>query len=79
MQEKSAQGVRGHILYHPFRCTHFFRVYHDEGFTDYEIVAEDIEVTIEDGSISLYTGDEESPKLESPKIDFNSQVLGRKS
>ena len=61
MIEKPANGVRGFFLYDPFEDQHFFRVYGEvdpktgrKSFTDYKVLAEDIEVTIESTGLSLY-------------------------
>lgn len=70
-KEKSAQNKRGFLLYSPFKGTHFFRIYEDENFTDYDIFAEEIEIQILGDWISLYTSDENN------KVDFSTRVLGK--
>lgn len=79
MKETPAEKVRGFFLYNPFTKRHFFRVYGEtdpvtgrKSFTDYKVCAEDIEVTIEAGGLSLYEGDEEKNRL-----DWSSKVLGK--
>jgi len=77
MTEKPAEGVRGFFLYSPVTKQHFFRVYDNsdptkDTFTDYKVCAEDIEVTLECSSLSLYEGDEDKNRL-----DWSSRVLGR--
>lgn len=61
MVEKPAEGVKGFLLYDPHRDKYFFRVYGDvdpetgrKKFTDYEIYAEEIAVTIESRYVSLF-------------------------
>lgn len=84
MTEKPAKQVRGFFLYSPLTERHFFRIYGEKDpvtgrkpFTDYKVCAEDIEVTIEAGGLSLYeveNGDEEKNRL-----DWSSTVLGKNS
>lgn len=57
MEEKSAFGVKGFILYNVFDHSYFFRVYDEEkNFEDYDLAAEDIMVTICDSSLVLSNG-----------------------
>ncbi len=73
MIEKPAKNVRGFFLYNPFTKKHFFRVYDEKDkrkFTDYKVCAEDIEVTIHAGGLSLYEG-------ESNRLDWSSEALGK--
>jgi MoaA/NifB/PqqE/SkfB family radical SAM enzyme len=78
--ERPAENVRGFLLYSPLSKKHFFRIYGPvdpetgrKTFTDYRLNAEDIEVTIHAGGLSLY----ENPDGEH-RLDWSSQVLGRK-
>jgi hypothetical protein len=77
IKEKSAKGIKGHLLYSPFGnervIRYFFRIYHDNGdFTDYDIKAEEIEVTLDGKWISLYESDGGNHYL-----DWSSKTLGR--
>lgn len=57
MEEKSAFGVKGFILYNVFDHSYFFRVYDEEkNFEDYDLAAEDIQVVICDSSLVLSNG-----------------------
>lgn len=59
--EEDAKGKTGFLLYNPFTEKHFFRIYHPTNkriYTDYRLSAEDIEVTILAGSLSLYKNKE---------------------
>lgn len=72
--EKSAKGVKGFLLYNPFTKKHFFRVYDHKDksiFTDYDLIAEDIEIELISDFNSLYEG-------ERNKLDYSSKVLGKK-
>lgn len=74
MSEKSAKGVNGCLLYSPYTMNYFFRVYDKDSpgkYEDYDIHAEDINVTITDVSISLYRGKTRGI------LDFSSRVLRR--
>ena len=52
--EKPAEGVTGHFLYDHGKDKFFFRVYEeDKSFTDYELHADDIKVTIVSRNLSL--------------------------
>lgn len=84
MIEKSAENVRGFFLYNPFDKRHFFRVYGDvdpetgrKSFTDYKVRAEDIEVTIHAGGLSLYESEPADPESVSNKLDWSSEALGK--
>jgi hypothetical protein len=60
MKEKSAKGVKGYLLYSPFDKRHIFRVYDEKNkgqFTDYQIIAEDIEIKINSDYYSLINKD----------------------
>lgn len=74
MIEKSAKGIKGFLLYNAFRQEYFFRIYDPEvkgKFTDYEIDAEDIDVTIDSSAISLYESESGN------HLSWSSQTLGR--
>jgi len=73
MSETNAKGVKGFILYSPFKEKHyFFRVYKEDGyFLDYDLNCEELAITIDSDFYSLYDID---GKL---KLDFSSEVLGR--
>ena len=73
--EKDAKGKTGFLLYSPLTGKHFFRIYHATNkriYTDYNLSAEDIEVTILAGGLSLYENKEGDNRL-----DWSSKVLGR--
>lgn len=75
--ETSAKGKRGFLLYNPFTGKHFFRIYESDDkrkFTDYKVCAEDIEIEILAGGLSLYKSDNED---ERSRLDWSSKVLGR--
>lgn len=75
MNEKTAKGTKGFILYSPFgdKERYFFRIYKEDGtFEDYDLKCEELEVTIESDFYSLY--DMEGKKF----LDFSSEVLGTK-
>ena len=83
MTEKPAKDVRGFLLYNPFTKKHFFRVYGEvdiatghKTFIDYKVCAEDIEVTIHEGGLSLY---EDEDRYANNRLDWSSRVLGPKS
>lgn len=74
MTEKPALGQQGFLLYSPFTHKHFFRVYdpHDKSkFKDYDLCAEDIQVTITDRFTTLYHDGEDG------RLDYSRRVLGR--
>lgn len=71
-KEKSAQNKQGFLLYSPSKGTHFFRIYEDENFIDYDLFAEEIEIQILGDWISLYTSDENN------KVDFSTKALGKR-
>lgn len=71
-EEKPAKNKRGFILYSPYKKTHFFRVYEGENFTDYDLLAEEIEIQILGDWTSLYTSNENN------KLDFSSKTLGKR-
>jgi hypothetical protein len=76
-KEKTAEKIRGYFLYSPFGKNrdgkYFFRVYHNSNnFTDYDIRAEEIEVTLDGKWISLYESDSGNNYL-----DWSSKTLGR--
>lgn len=69
-EEKSANGIRGFLLYNPFEKGYFFRVYDEKDrskFEDYDLAAEDIEIQILDKHIVLRDG----------KLNYTKKVLGR--
>lgn len=68
-EEKPAKNKRGFLLYSMYKKIHFFRVYEGENFTDYDLLAEEIEIQILGDWTSLYTSDENN------KLDFSSKAL----
>jgi hypothetical protein len=70
-QEKPAKGKRGFLLYSPIRKEYFFRVYDGKNFTDYNLLAEEIEIKLLDSWVSLYESEENN------KLDFSTKALGR--
>jgi len=71
MKEINAKGKRGFILYSPIEKRYFFRIYHGDTFTDYDINAEEIEIEIIGDWTSLYESEEYN------KLDFSSKALGK--
>lgn len=71
--EISAENVEGFFLWNPFEKKYFFRIYEEnpESFTDYDIVADDIEVKLLSSFNSLY----KSEKCN--KLDYSSKLLGK--
>jgi hypothetical protein len=75
-KEKGAKGVKGYLLYDPFKKNHFFRVHNKKDpakFKDYKITAEDIEIKLLSNFnclVELENGD----KI----LDYSSEVLGYK-
>lgn len=75
MTEQPAKGKKGFLLYSPFTGKHFFRIYESEDkrtFTDYKLCAEDIEVEILAGGLTLYKEEGKTPRL-----DWSRRVLGK--
>jgi hypothetical protein len=77
MSERSAQGIRGFLLYDVIRQQYFFRVYGKRDsesvgkyYKDYEISAEDIEIEIQSDDISIYESED------SNRLDWSSKVIG---
>jgi hypothetical protein len=70
-EEKSAKNQKGFLLYSPIKQGYFFRIYHGETFTDYDLYAEEIEIQIVSDWVSLYESEEKN------KLDFNSKTLGK--
>lgn len=67
MSSKPALGVTGHILYHPTLGRFVFRVYGETDpktlrrpYTDYELQADSIKVTIVSAGLRLYEPEDES-------------------
>ena len=54
-QNRSANGVEGHLIYSAVLDTYLFRVYNaDGGFVDYDIAHSDLCVTITDPDAHFY-------------------------
>ncbi len=72
MTEKSALNQTGVLIYSPLEKKYYFRVYQeDKTFTDYNLCAEDIKITITDKHLTLYQNGEES------KLDYSRKTLGK--
>lgn len=72
-----ADGVRGWLLYNPFRREYFFRVYESADkrqFTDYRLAAADVEVVLVGEYVSLHKDPEKGNRL-----DYSRRVLGKDS
>jgi hypothetical protein len=56
MTEQPAEGVQGFLLYDPRTKKHFFRVYEQnkQSYQDYELCIEDLRITINAKSASLF-------------------------
>jgi hypothetical protein len=70
-KETPAKDKVGYLLYSPLRKNYFFRLYHNDTFTDYDLNAEEIEIKILGDWVSLYESDHHN------KLDFNSKALGK--
>ena len=76
MIEKSAHQVSGFLL-RSSDDSYFFRVYGEadqngkKSFTDYDLCAHEIKITIEDTHLSLYEG--ESPN----RLDYSQETVGK--
>lgn len=73
-EERSAKGVKGHLLYDHHKEEYFFRVYDQPpvvgqpaSWTDYKLAAEAIEIIINDSAIALVDG----------KLCLSSQYTGK--
>lgn len=81
MTEKPAKGVRGHLLWDNFLMEYVFRVYgeaDEQGrrpFTDYDLKAEDIQVEVLSGNLSLHGA---GWLREYPELDWASSYTGKK-
>lgn len=71
MLEISSKNKIGYLLYSPVKQKHFFRIYQDGTFIDYDINAEEIEIKILDDWTSLYESENYN------KLDFSSKTLGK--
>ena len=76
MSERSAQGIRGFLLYDVIKQQYFFRVYGQlsseterKSYKDYEISAEDIEIEIQSDDISIYESED------SNRLDWSSKAI----
>ena len=70
-KEKSAKDKTGFLLWSPVGQRHFFRIYDDENFKDYELFAEEIKIKLVGEWVSLYESEEKN------KLDFSSKALGK--
>ena len=64
-QHLPAQGSRGFLIWCVDRYQ--FRVYHDQGFTDYDIRHADLEIEIVDPDSAFYDGN---------ILDYSPETLG---
>ncbi len=72
MTEKSAAGVSG-VLCRSIDGRYFFRIYHGDGtFDDYDLLHDDISVTIAADELASFYEDENGEKF----LDHSSQVFG---
>lgn len=70
--EKNADGVSG-ILCRTIGGRYFFRIYHGDGtFDDYDLMHDDLSVTIEMGALASFYEGENDVKF----LDHSSQVVG---
>ncbi len=75
VKEIPAQNVKGFFLYNAITDRYFFRVYGEKDengrkkFKDYDICAEDIEVEVLAGGLSLYESEERN------RLDWSSKYL----
>jgi hypothetical protein len=78
LQEVTAEGVIGFLIYNPFSKEYFFRVYNESDrteFTDYRLAADEIEIEIKCKRLSLYHNDIGHLN----KLDYTSKVLSQLS
>ena len=54
INSRPAQGTRGFLIWSGE--TYYFRVYHDQGFVDYDIRHSDLEIEIVDPDSAFYDG-----------------------
>lgn len=76
VNEASAKGVRGYLLYSPISNRYFFRIHNKENpveFTDYKITAEDIHIELLSDFNALVQYDDGNQSL-----DYSGEVLGNK-
>lgn len=74
ISEERAKGKKGFLLKN-LSGEYFFRVYNedeDRTYTDYDLVAHDIEIEIIDNYTALYKRDDDNNIL-----DYTSRVLGK--
>ena len=65
---RDARGARGCLLWNPITGKHFFRIYDDKNFKDYDLAAEEIWVNIESGDLEFNDGE--------GKLNWSRKVLG---
>lgn len=70
-KEKSAKNVKGVLLYSPVKQRYFFRIYNGDTFKDYDLLAEEVWLTLVGDWVSLYESEERNV------LDFSSKALGR--
>ena len=70
-KEKSAKNIKGFLLYNPAKQEYFFRIYNSDTFKDYDLLAEEIELTLVGDWVSLYESEERNV------LDFSTKALGR--
>jgi len=69
INEKNANGTKGFLMWSPQAKDFVFRVYHkDKTFTDYRILCEELELTINSDHYSLYSTDNRK------YIDFSTKT-----
>jgi hypothetical protein len=73
LQETSASGVKGMFLRTLSPEKFFFRVYHGDGvFDDYEILHDDLSVTIDEDALASFYVNENGDKF----LDHSPNVFG---
>jgi hypothetical protein len=69
IKEKSANGTKGFLMWSPKAQDFVFRVYNkDKTFTDYRILCEELELTINSDYYSLFSTENRN------YIDFSNKV-----
>ena len=72
----SAQGTKGFLIWSGER--YYFRVYHDKGFIDYDILHSDLEIEIVDADAAFYDDRtlDHSPETLGLTKDDNERTMG---
>jgi hypothetical protein len=72
LRETSANGAKGMLLRTNSPEKFFFRIYHDATFDDYQILHDDLSVTIDEDSLASFDENEAGDKF----LDHSPKVFG---